>query len=115
MSSNIDPQRNPNNKAAELPTGKKSKKELIIIPLVLIFVVVATFMLLPANVSRQEAQEIAIAHVGGNNSRANRASRDFEQFQRVWSVEVFYDGLVHEVYVSMRTGEVIRMEIDIRD
>jgi len=115
MSSNIDPQRNPNNEVAELPAGKKSKMKLIIIPLALILIAVATFMLWPANISRQEAGEIAIAHVGGNNSRANRASRDFEQFQRVWSVEVFYDGLVHEVYVSMRTGEVIRMEIDIRD
>jgi len=112
MSSNIDPQHNPNNKISELPTGKKSKRKLIIIPIALILVAVATFMLWPANVSRQEAQEIAIAHVGGNNSRANPASRDFEGFQRVWSVEVFYNGLVHEVYVSMRTGEVVRVEID---
>jgi hypothetical protein len=69
-------------------------------------------MLWPANISRQEAQEIAVVHVGGSNSRANPASRDFERFQRVWSVEVFYDGLVHEVFVSMRTGEVVKMEID---
>ncbi|MCL2566329.1 MAG: hypothetical protein FWE24_11090, partial [Defluviitaleaceae bacterium] len=90
MSSNIDSGRNSNNEIAELPAGRKSKKKLIIIPLVLILAAVATFMLWPANVSRQEAQEIAIAHVGGNNSRANPASRDFERFQRVWSVEVFY-------------------------
>jgi len=111
MSSNTNPQRNPNNEIAKLSAGKKNKKKLIIIPLVLILVAVVMFILWPANVSRQEAQEIAIAHVG-NNSRANPASRDFERFQRVWSVEVFYDGLVHEVYVSMRTGEVVRMEID---
>ena len=110
MSSSYDPQHNPNKDAAELPMGKKGRKKLIFIPLVLILVAVATFMLWPANVSRYEAQEIAITHVGG--SVANRASRDFERFQRVWSVEVFYSGLVHEVYVSMRTGEVIVVEVD---
>jgi len=91
-------------------TRKKSKKKVLIVPIVLILIAVATFMLFPANISRQEAQEIALAHVSGGT--ANRASRDFERFQRVWSVEVFYDGLVHEVYVSMRTGEVVKMEID---
>jgi len=89
-----------------------SSKKLIIISLVLILIAIAAFMLWPSNISRQEAGEIAITYVGGSNSRANPASRDFEGFQRVWSVEVFYDGLVHEVYVSMRTGEVIRVEID---
>ena len=67
-------------------------------------------MMLPGNVSRQEAAQIAVAHVGGGT--ANRPDRDFERFQRVWSVEVFYDGLVYEVYVSMRTGEVVKQEID---
>jgi len=112
MSANINPQHNPDNGVVELPAGRKSKKKLIIIPLMLILVAVAAFMLWPANVSRQEAQEIAIAYVGGSNSHANPASRDFEEFQRVWSVEVFYDGLVREVYVSMRTGEVVGIEID---
>ena len=89
---------------------KKGRKKFIFIPLVLILIAVATFMLWPANISRDEAQEIAIAHVRGGE--ANRASRDFERFQRVWSVEVFYSGLVHEVYVSMRTGEVVAVERD---
>ena len=106
MSLHHDPQQNPNN----VMTRKKSKKKVLIVPIVLILIAVATFMLFPANISRQEAQEIALAHVSGGT--ANRASRDFERFQRVWSVEVFYDGLVHEVYVSMRTGEVVKMEID---
>lgn len=112
MSSDYDPQHNPNSKVAESPTGKKSRKKLIIIPLVLILVAMATFMLWPANISRHEAQEIAIAHVDSINSSANPASRDFERFQRVWSVEVFSDGLVHEVFVSMRTGEVVKVEVD---
>ena len=111
MSASYDPQRNPNKETAE-PTRKKGKWKFIITPFMLILVVIAAFMLWLSNISRQEAGEIAIAHVGGSNSRANPASRDFERLQRVWSVEVFYDGLVHEVFVSMRTGEVIRVEID---
>jgi hypothetical protein len=67
-------------------------------------------MLMPGNVSSQEAATIAITHVGGGT--ANRPDRDFERFQRVWSVEVFYNELVHEVYVSMRTDEVVGMEVD---
>ena len=70
----------------------------------------AVFIMRPANTSRQEAQNIAIDHVGGGT--ANRASRDFEGFQRAWYVEVFHNGLVYEIYVSMRTGEVISMEVD---
>ena len=99
-----------NNQAA--PPKKKGRKKLvlILIPLALLLVVIAAFMLWPANVSRDEAQQIAITHVGGGT--ANQASRDFERFQRVWSVEVFHGGLVHEVFVSMRTGEVVAVEID---
>jgi len=110
MSSSYDPQHNPSKDAAELSMRKKGRKKLIFIPLVMILVVAAAFMLWPANVSRHEAQEIAITHVGGGIT--NRAGRDFERFQRVWSVEVFYSDLVHEVYVSMRTGEVVAVEVD---
>ena len=110
MQSSYDPQNNPDKAAAEPPTRKKGRIILILLPLMLILAAVAVFMLWPANVSRDEAQEIAISHVGGG--RANRASRDFERFQRVWSVEVFYNNLVHEVYVSMRTGEVVAVEFD---
>ena len=106
MASHHDPQQNPDNATPR----EKGKKKIIIIPIALILIAVATFMLWPANISRQGAGEIALAHVTGGT--ANRASRDFERFQRVWSVEVFHDGLVHEVYVSMRTGEVVRVEVD---
>ena len=106
MSTNNIPS-NPNN------PNKKSRKGLIVILLAL-FLIIATavtiFMFLPANISRQEAQEIAIAHVGGGIS--NRPERDFERFQRVWYVEVFRDDWVmYEVYVSMRTGEIVKAEI----
>ena len=110
MTTSYDMQNNSDNKTN---ISRKSKKKILVIAVAVILVLlipVTTFMLWPANISRSDAQEIAIAHVGG--SRANRPSRDFERFQRVWSVEVFYEGFVHEVYVSMRTGEVVRVEID---
>ena len=108
MSTSYDPQRNPAKDSK--PPKKGGKLKFVIIPLALILIGVAAFMLWPASVSRDEATEIALTHVGGGN--ANRAERDFERFQRVWSVEVFYNGLVHEVYVSMRTGNVVSVEID---
>jgi len=96
------------------PERKHVKKGLLIIllPLVLIAAAIAVFMLWPANVSREEAREIALIHVNGDF--ANRPERDFEQFQRVWSVEVVADNMIYEVYVSMRTGEVIRLEVERR-
>ena len=105
-----DPQRNPNKGVVVSSMKKKSKVRFIFIPIVLLLVAVVAFTLWPANISRHEAQEIAISHVGGG--AANRAGRDFERFQRVWSVEVFHNNLVHEVYVSMSSGEVILVEID---
>ncbi|MCL2853644.1 MAG: PepSY domain-containing protein [Defluviitaleaceae bacterium] len=75
-----------------------------------VLVVAAAFMFWPSNISRREAQELAVAHVGGGH--ANPAERDFERLQRAWSVEVFYSGLVHEVYVNSRTGAIIRVEVD---
>ena len=71
------------------------------------------WMAWPSHISRQAAEDIAIAHVGGGVT--NPADRGFAQFQRAWAVEVFYNHLVHEVYISMRTGQVIRMEIDAWD
>jgi uncharacterized membrane protein YkoI len=84
-----------------------------LIPAAIVFVIMvaaAVFVLQPGNISRQEAIEIALAEVGGG--RANRPEHDFEGFQRTWSVEVFYDNLVFEVYVSRFSGEVVRVEID---
>ncbi|MCL2841359.1 MAG: PepSY domain-containing protein [Defluviitaleaceae bacterium] len=108
MPSHYDPQRNPNKDNAIAPK-RKGKMKLIIIPLVAVLIAIAAFVMWPSNISRQEAQNIAIAHVGGGN--ASRGDFDFENLQRVWSVEVFYDDLVHEVYVNRRTGEVVRVEV----
>jgi flagellar basal body-associated protein FliL len=93
------------------PAAKQGRKRLLfIIPIIVIIIGAAVFMLLPANVSRGEAADIALAYVGGGT--ANRPDRDFERIQRVWAVEVFYGGLVHEVYVSMRTGAIVAVEVD---
>ena len=90
-----------------------SKIKIIILTFIavaMIFAVAAFYIPLGTNISRQEAVDIAVEHVGGG--RTNRPEIDLERFQRVWSVEVFYDGLVHEVYISTRTGAIIAHEID---
>jgi hypothetical protein len=112
--SQFDQQQNP----VSSPAAPKSPIVKTVIKIVIIFlavilaitIAVGAFILWPGNVSRQEAMDIALSHVGGGN--ANWAEIDFENFQRAWSVEVFYDGLVREVYVSRFTGEIIRVEID---
>ena len=99
----------PNENSVQAP---KKRRGIVIILIVVLLIVAGlfAFMLWPANISRGEAQEIAIAHVGGGH--ANPADRDFEGFRRVWSVEVFHDGLVFEVYVAMNNGDIVRMEVD---
>jgi len=109
MSSHHDQQHNPSAGHAA-PPKRKGKMKFIIIPLVAVLIAIAAFVMWPSNISRQEAQNIALAHVGGGN--ANRADFDFEGFQRVWSVEVFHGGLVHEVFVNRSTGNIVRVEID---
>ena len=88
----------------------KIMRKRILISLSIILVFATAFMFSPSNISRQEATDIALDHIGGGT--ANRPDRDFERLRRVWSVEVFYNSLVHEVYVSMRTGEVVAVEVD---
>ncbi|MCL2619667.1 MAG: PepSY domain-containing protein [Defluviitaleaceae bacterium] len=68
------------------------------------------FMFWPASTSSDEATQIAISYVGGGV--ANTPERDLAGLTRVWSVEVFHNNLIHEVYVSMRTGEIVRVEVD---
>lgn len=88
---------------------KMNKKFISIAFITVALLAIVIFIFFPSNISRDEATQIAIEHVGGGNF--NIPSRDFENFQRVWSVEVFYENLVHEVYVSMRSGEIVRVEI----
>ena len=109
-----DPQQNPNSQHAT-PAYPKRKGilKIVFIPVAVVLalvIAVTAFMLWPGYFSRQDAVDIAIEHIGGGN--AYWPEWDFEHFQRVWSVEVFFDGLVHEVYINRFTGEVIRVEID---
>jgi uncharacterized membrane protein YkoI len=107
----VESQRNSSDNQTDTSTTKKKKRKLlIIVPIVIIIMCLSAFVLRPGNVSRQEAVEIALSQVGGGY--ANRPSRDFERFQRVWAVEIYYDGLVHEVFVSMSSGQVIKVEVD---
>ena len=89
---------------------KKKKSILIIVVLCIITAVVFFNQPFGANISREEAIQIAIEYIGGG--RANRPDIDWARFQRAWYVEVFYDGFVHSVYVSTRTGDIVRVEID---
>ena len=89
---------------------RKRRRFIAITALCLIALVVFFNQPFGANISRQEAIQIAIEHIGGGS--ANRPDIDWEYFQRAWYVEVFYGGFVHSVYVSTRTGEVIRVEVD---
>jgi len=108
MSSQNQIEKPPENNTGEAPPAK-FKKRFIIIPIAVILMLALTFFLWPSNISRQEAQEIALAHIGGGS--ASVADMEIEGLQRVWAVEIFYDGLVHEVYVSTRTGNIVGVEI----
>lgn len=85
-----------------------------LLPIVLIFTLAlafgAGFLYWPANISREKASEIALAHVGGG--LANRPHRELERFRRAWYVEVFYNGLVHSVYISVNDGSIISLEVE---
>ena len=89
---------------------RKRKRLFTIVALFLVALLVFFNQPFGASVTRQEAMEIALEHIGGG--RANRPDIDWANFQRAWYVEVFYDGLVHSVYISTRTGDVIRVEVD---
>jgi len=88
-------------------------KKKVIISIVTVGVLVIgllTFLFWPANITNEQAVDIALEHVGGGV--ANRAEREFEGFRRVWSVEVFYDNMVHEVYIHINSGEILGVERD---
>jgi len=68
------------------------------------------FLFLPTDITNEQAVEIAIEYIGGGV--ANRAEREFEGFRRVWSVEVFHENMVHEVYIHVNSGEILGVERD---
>lgn len=87
-------------------------KALLIAAIVLVLIIGAgtAFIVWPLEITREQATQIALTHVG--NGTPNWPELDFENFQRVWNVEVFYNGFVHSVYVSRATGQVVRVELD---
>ncbi|MCL2575383.1 MAG: PepSY domain-containing protein [Defluviitaleaceae bacterium] len=100
------------NGARPTETIARKKKPVLAVAAIVLLIIAAviTFFMWPGSISRDEATNIAIEHIGGG--RANRPDMDFEQFRRVWSVEVHHDGFTHEVFVSRINGEVLKVEID---
>ena len=90
----------------------KMKKKVIasIVTAGILVIALFTFLFLPANITNEQAVDLALAHIGGGV--ANRAEREFEGFRRVWSVEVFYENIVHEVYIQVNSGEILGVERD---
>ena len=91
------------------------KKFLIITGIIAILLAGLTIRAwLNISVTAQEAMEIAVAHVGGGI--AATPELDWE-ISRPWSplwwwVEVWHEGLVHEIYIHPSTGVVMGHEID---
>jgi len=67
-----------------------------------------TYLFLSTDITNEQAVDIAVEHIGGGV--ANRAELEFENFRRVWSVEVFHENMVHEVYVHANSGEIFGIE-----
>ena len=89
---------------------KNTRRQIIraVIVLAVMVTIFAVFVFWPGPVSRLQAQEIAVAHVGGGT--ATWASHDFEEFRRTWEVLVLHEGRVTAVYVSRFTGQVVYVE-----
>jgi len=88
----------------------KKKIMMSIVAVAILIIGVFTFLFWPSDITNEQAVEIALEYVGGGV--ANRAEREFEGFRRVWSVEVFYDNMVHEVYVHVNSGEIVGVEVE---
>jgi hypothetical protein len=91
--------------------GKK-KLIAILVAVGILIVGCVVFYVWPGEISRDEAREIAMAHIGDADAFANRPSLDFESFRRAWSVEIVSGHLTYEVYVRRWGGEIIRTEVD---
>ena len=87
--------------------------EILLAAIVIIAIVLAVsaaWTFFGANISGQEAMEIAIAHVGGG--MAGTPDLSLGMWRWFWGVEVWYNGLIYEIYVHPNTGAVVRVEID---
>jgi len=86
----------------------KKKVTISIIVIGSLVVGLFTFWFLSTDITNEQAVDIAIEHIGGGV--ANRAELEFENFRRVWSVEVFHENMVHEVYVHANSGKIFGVE-----
>ena len=93
---------------------KNSKGTLArVVRAVLVVGAVVAFLYWPGAVSSHEAQQIALSHAGV--ATPIPPGHDFEEFRRVWQVEVLHEGIVHSVYVSRFDGQIVRVELDFWD
>jgi len=91
--------------------NKKLRLVVIIVVVVLIAAALVAFYLpVGANITRDEAQQIALELVGGGFT--NPPDIDLERFQRTWYVEVFYEGLVHSIYINTQSGAIVSREVE---
>ncbi|GAA4221353.1 putative membrane protein YkoI [Streptosporangium album] len=61
-----------------------------------------------SGISSSRAVQIAKKRVPG--ARVTEVEREWEHGQRVWKVELWKSGRKYEIYVSARTGKVIKHE-----
>ncbi|WP_436760685.1 PepSY domain-containing protein [Streptosporangium sp. V21-05] len=66
-----------------------------------------------AGVSSREAVRIAKKRVPG--ARVSKVEREWEHGQRAWKVELHKGAREYDVYVSARTGKIIKLKRDYDD
>ncbi|GAA4199871.1 hypothetical protein GCM10022252_52280 [Streptosporangium oxazolinicum] len=66
-----------------------------------------------AYISSRKAVQIAKKRVPG--ARVSKVERDWEHGQRVWEVELRKGAWEYDVYVSARTGKIIKLKRDYDD
>ncbi|PZF81985.1 PepSY domain-containing protein [Jiangella anatolica] len=57
-----------------------------------------------------EAEEIALAHVGGGT--VTEVEREWEHGRLEWKVEIHRDGVEHDVRVDALSGDITRVDVD---
>ena len=93
-----------------MKNNKRSPLIGAVIILVAVALIYAVGSRLNINVTNDEAMNIAAEHVGGGT--AATAELDWELWRWLWYVEVWHEGLVHEIYIHPNTGEIVSHEID---
>jgi len=66
----------------------------------------------PSEISSEQAAHIAMGVAPG---QLVEVSRDLENGRPAWWVEIRHNGMVHEFYIDMETGEILQHEFEIDD